>query len=596
MRTARTLWRLLRPSRLWFAAALILGALSSASEGIGITFFIPILSRLQTGNGGTELPAVLRGTFPNITRVQAGTLVLIILGLLCIKNLLLYANRALIAWLDGATGHDLRSRIFDGLMSAPISFWDRRDPGKVLDTLANESWRTTQAFQYLSSSAMHGCTIAVFTMLLLLISWKLTVVAALGLIAISVGIRFATRPIKRLGEDAVRTNAELGARMWDGVAGIRCIHALSIEMEKRQRFVAISDHVRRAFLKLELVGSVAQPVAEVFHAGLLMAVLFWLLPSGASAPAMLVFLLLLFRLQPHVSQLQSSWISLDGMAGSVQDVWELCSSTCTEPAQSGAIAFQTLEDALYFDDVTFRYPDETRAALDRVSLRIPARKVTAIVGPSGAGKTTIIHLICRFYDTAAGAIRADGNSLPQLDVRSWRGRIGLASQDTHLFSTSIYENIGLGNRDASDEEILRAAILANAHEFISQLPEGYRTFVGERGLRLSGGQRQRVALARAFVREPEILLLDEATNALDATTEDAISRTLSDMRGKSTIVVVAHRLSTILAADQVIVLNEGRAVQQGTPTDLMESDGPFSELFRAPHARPKSETISCGIV
>jgi subfamily B ATP-binding cassette protein MsbA len=594
MLTIWTLWHLLRPPRWWFAAALVIGALSSLTEGIGITLFIPILTRLQAGIDGTELPSILQRILPSIARTQIDTLVLVVLALVCLKNLLLYGNRALLAWMDGATGHDLRSRIFDGLMSAPLSFWDRRDPGKVLDTLANESWRTAQAFQHLSGSLVQACTVAVLTVLLLLISWKLTVVAALGLAVISAGIRLGTRPVKLLGEHAVRTNAELGARMWDGVAGIRSIHALSLEADKWRRFMAVSGQVRKAFLRLELVAGVAHPASEVLHATLLIGVLVWLLPHSASAPTTLVFLLLLFRLQQNVSQLQSSWINLEGLGGSIEEVRELVDSTRYQRSQSGVMPFRTLADALSFEAVTFRYDGETRAALNDVSFRIPARKVTAIVGPSGAGKTTIVHLICRFYDVSAGTIRADRHPLPGLEINSWRQRIGLASQDTHLFSTSVRENISLGNHRATDDQIVRAAMLADAHDFISQLPDGYETLVGERGLRLSGGQRQRIALARAFVRQPDILLLDEATNALDTTTEDAISRTLRDMEGQCTIVVVAHRTSTISTADHVIVVDEGRVVQQGAPADLMESDGPFFELFRVHRSVLKSTTNLCG--
>jgi subfamily B ATP-binding cassette protein MsbA len=558
---------------------MVLGALSSLSEGIGIALFIPILGRLQPGIGDPALPSTLERMLPGSVRDHVAWLALIVLSLVCLKNLLLYANRALLAWLDALTGHELRGRIFDSLISAPISFWDRRDPGKVLDTLATESWRAAQAFQILSVSIAHACTVVVFTGLLLAISWKLATLVVCGLGLIAAGIRFGMRPVKAVGDEAVRVNSELGARMWDGVAGIRSIHAFSLQLLKRQRFRDTSMQVRKSFFKLELLSGLVRPASEVLHAGLLLAVLLWLLPHGVSAPATLVFLLLLFRLQPNVSQFQTGWVTLTGMAGSIQDVAALLDSAGQRTAEPGGFPYGDLEDSLAFEGVTFQYDNESLPALNDIAVRIPAGKVTAIVGPSGAGKTTMVHLICRFYDASAGAILVDGRPLPSIDLESWRRRIGLASQDTHLFSATVRENIGFGACNASNDQIVQAAVRAGAHDFILQLPEGYDTRVGERGLRLSGGQRQRIALARAFVRDPEILILDEATNALDSVTEEAVSRSVREMEGKRTIIIVAHRLATISMADHVIVLDQGRVVQQGHPTELMRAGGIFANLF-----------------
>lgn len=584
MSSIRNLWGLLKPSPFWFGAAMILGVLSSLAEGIGIALFIPILARLQPGIGNPALPSSLERVLPSSARDHVAWLALIVLGLVCLKNLLLYANRALLAWLDALIGHELRARIFDSLMGAPISFWDRRDPGKVLDTLSNESWRAAQAFQTLSVSIAHASTIVVFTGLLLAISWKLTALVLCGLGLIAAGIRFGMLPVKALGEEAVRVNAELGARMWDGVAGVRSIHAFSLQNLKRQRFRDASAQVRKSFLKLDLLSGLVHPASEVLHAGLLLAVLLWLVPHGVSAPATLVFLLLLFRLQPNVSQFQTCWVALTGMAGSIQDVAALLDSAGQRTTRSGGLPYGALEGSVTFEGVTFQYDGESFPALNDIAVRIPAGKVTAVVGPSGAGKTTLVHLICRFYDASSGTILVDGRPLSSLDLESWRSRIGLASQDTHLFSATVRENIGFGACNASQDQIVQAAVRAGAHDFILQLPEGYDTRVGERGTRLSGGQRQRIALARAFVRDPEILILDEATNALDSVTEEAVSRSLREMKGKRTIIVVAHRPSTISMADYVIVLDQGCVVEQGHPGELMRAGGIFAKLF--PFNRP----------
>jgi subfamily B ATP-binding cassette protein MsbA len=205
--------------------------------------------------------------------------------------------------------------------------------------------------------------------------------------------------------------------------------------------------------------------------------------------------------------------------------------------------------------------------------------VTAVVGASGAGKTTLLHLLCGFYDPAAGRIAVDGVALAGAARSAWRRRIGYVGQDTFLFNTTVRDNIAYGCRGASDAEIEAAARQAHAHEFVTELPRGYDTVIGDRGVRLSGGQRQRIALARAFVRRPELLILDEATNALDGVSEHLVQRSIQAVRGECTVVIVAHRLDTILDADHVVVLEHGRVVEQGPLATLLERDGTFRRLY-----------------
>jgi subfamily B ATP-binding cassette protein MsbA len=231
--------------------------------------------------------------------------------------------------------------------------------------------------------------------------------------------------------------------------------------------------------------------------------------------------------------------------------------------------------------VSFRYEKESPPALDGLTFTIPAGKITAVVGGSGAGKSTLAHLLCRFYDPTGGWIEVDDDRLAHLDLDRWRDRVALASQDMHLFSTTVRENISMGCQSATDADIVAAAVRAQADDFIGQLPERYETAVGERGIRLSGGQRQRIAIARALVRNADLLILDEATNALDSLTEQALMRSVLELRRSQTIVVIAHRLSTVLEADFVIVMDQGRIVERGLPAELIQAGGPFSVLYKA---------------
>jgi ABC-type multidrug transport system fused ATPase/permease subunit len=267
------------------------------------------------------------------------------------------------------------------------------------------------------------------------------------------------------------------------------------------------------------------------------------------------------------------------MATAIDDVMSLLDRSDKPYIRSGSHPFTELKRAIAFRAVDFNYGSGEKPALQNISLCIPQGKTTAIVGPSGAGKSTLISLICRFYDPTAGKIEIDGQPLKQLDLAAWRRQIAVVSQQVHIFSTSVYDNIAYGREDATEADVIAAAKQANAHEFICQLPQGYQTPVGDQGLRLSGGQRQRIALARALIRQPTILILDEATNALDSISEQLIQEAINRLSRHCTLIVIAHRLSTIEQADQIIVLQAGQIKEQGRLHELLANQGLFSQLY-----------------
>jgi subfamily B ATP-binding cassette protein MsbA len=238
-----------------------------------------------------------------------------------------------------------------------------------------------------------------------------------------------------------------------------------------------------------------------------------------------------------------------------------------------------LKRSLTFQSVGFRYNSTDKPALQENSFSIIKGKTTAIVGPSGAGKSTLIGLICRFYDVTEGEIYVDEHPLRELDLVSFRSHIAIVSQDIYIFNTTVRDNIAYGRLDATEAEIINAAKQANAHEFITKFPEGYDTILGDRGVRLSGGQRQRIALARAIIRDPQIFILDEATNALDSVSENIIQEAINTFGQNRTVIIIAHRLSTIEQADKILVLQEGRVVEQGNFQQLLKLNGLFTRLY-----------------
>ncbi|MBD2089465.1 ABC transporter ATP-binding protein [Microcoleus sp. FACHB-1515] len=571
----------------WAIPAIVaLGVLSSLFEGLSISLFIPVLQTLlqDAPQAATNSP-LLQGLFRLLAgipeRDRLWLLPAAIFGCILIKNGLSYINTVLSAWLSARISHRLRSQVFEQLLSVGYSYLETQESGKLMNTLASETWRTSQALSTLISLITTVCTTVVYAALLMLISWPLTLLIGVVMGLISLIIQLVTRRIKILGQQAVQANADLGVRMYEGLVGMRTIRAFGQEDYEQQQFDRTSRRVQKALLKLDIVSGTVQPLYELLSALLVLSILVLVgLHDRASLPTLLTFLFMLYRLQPQMQQIDGYRTSLLALSSSIDDVFLFLDRDSKPYLRSGTVQFLGLRQQIALESVSFRYTAQDQPAIDHICLQIAAGKTTALVGPSGAGKSTLIHLICRFHDPSAGEIWVDGQPLRSLDLKSWRDRMAIVSQDIHIFNATIAQNIAYGCSTASRAEIVAAAKQAHAHEFISQLPQGYDTPVGDRGIRLSGGQRQRIALARAIIRDPDILILDEATNALDSISEFLIQEALDLFGRDRTVIVIAHRFSTIKHADQIAVLDQGQIVEQGTLDRLLRQDGLFAQMYR----------------
>lgn len=588
----------------WVVPVIIfLGFVSSAVEGVGISLFIPLLYSLdQTSQSQAQLnvqAGVLTNLFDRIfihvpadRRFIVAT-VLIFVSIL-IKIILSYSNTIVFAWYSSQVGHRLRSDVFHQLMTVSYRFWENSESGQLMNILATETWQTGRALGVLVNLITTICTVVVFAGLLFLLSWRLTLVVGIAIFLISMLIQFLTRRVKQLGQRAVQVNQNLANRMWESFGGLRLIREFGREAYEQKRYERDSKAVRDTFLKLELLAGTVGPLSEALSATLLLFVLVVVVQHNQTAlPTLLTFVFILYRLQPKVKQLDAARVGLVSLASSVEAVMSLLDCSDKPYVHSGIVPFNRLQQSIDFKSVTFDYTfdhaiDQNIAkskdvnhlpALKNIALQIPRGKTTALVGPSGAGKSTLISLLCRVYDPTEGEIEVDGRPLREFDLHTWRERIAIVSQDIYLFNTTIRENIVYGRLEATDQEIITAATLANAHDFICQFPDGYETKVGDLGGRLSGGQCQRIALARAIIRDPEILILDEATNSLDSITENLIQEALTMLSQDRTVIVIAHRLSTIEQADQIVVLNEGQVVEQGKLQHLLKLNGLFAKLY-----------------
>jgi ABC-type multidrug transport system fused ATPase/permease subunit len=344
-------------------------------------------------------------------------------------------------------------------------------------------------------------------------------------------------------------------------------------------------------MAMDLTAAMVTPIMEVLYVPLLLIALALAWSAGVSPPVLLACLVLFYRLLPKFQHFHRARVQLAGLLGAVDNITALLRTDDKPYLSSGSRRFERLERGIEFQDVEYRYAPRSVDASDSVenhaerptvqglNFTIERGQMLAIVGGSGAGKSTIVNLLCRFYDPQKGRILVDGVPLPALETKSWRSRVAITGQDADLVSGTIAENISYGCPDATAESIERAARRAEVHDFIVALPDGYATQIGSRGRSLSEGQRQRVSLARALLTDPCVLVLDEAMNALDNVTAAAVAATLEALRGELTIVIIAHRLDSVRHADNILVLKDGRIVERGTRAALLADDGVFARLY-----------------
>ena len=361
--------------------------------------------------------------------------------------------------------------------------------------------------------------------------------------------------------------------------GLRVIHAFGREGYEIDRYNHRSDRVRHIFLRMILLSMTTGPITETLVTAVV-AILALLVDASQLGIGTLVgFLAILYRLQPRMLSFTAAQASLLGLHASMKAVVEVLTERDLADRSRPARKFHGLSQSIRLENVSFTYNNAAKPSLVDVSFEAPKGSMTAIVGASGAGKSTMLDLLLHFQVPTSGCIVVDGVPLNEFDQSSWRSHIAVVSQDPYVFDDTVRANITYGRLDASQDDMSNAARLACAEDFIRELPLGYDTIVGERGAQLSGGQRQRIALARALIRNADILILDEATNALDSLTEKAFQDTLAEFGDSHTVFVVAHRLATVEKADQIIVLDAGRVVERGTLDKLLRDEGPFYRMF-----------------
>jgi len=492
---------------------------------------------------------------------------------------------------------DLREQLFGRLLHRSVGFYTSSRAGEVMSRVGNdingiEDVVADTAFGSASNAIVAATTLAV----MITFDWRLTLLALVMLPLVAIPTRRAGRRVYAARGRVQSQLAEMTAYMQEvlGISGALLVKAFVRERAEETRFHALNHDLRDLEIRASMIarrfGAVMQSLQTVGPALLILAGGWLVIHDHLSVGTVFVFAtVLVSRFGGAVGSLGQTHVNLVGSLALFRRIFSWIDHPPEIADAPGARALKHARGAVALEHVTFAYPGQPRPAIDDVTIDIQAGQLVALVGPSGAGKTTITTLVPRFYDAESGSVRIDGHDVRDMTLESLRGHIGIVFQDTFLFHASIRENLLYAHPDATPDELEAAARAAHMHDFIDSLPGGYDTIVGERGHHLSGGEKQRLAIARVILKDPRILLLDEATSNLDTVSEQLIQAALQPLFAARTSIVIAHRLSTILAADLIVVLDHGRVVEQSTHGDLLTAGGLYATLYEHQFRTPADE-------
>ncbi|HEX2716432.1 MAG TPA: ABC transporter ATP-binding protein [Gemmatimonadaceae bacterium] len=588
------LLRFLRPhgGRMAGTVAASIGA--AALDTFAFALLLPFLNALF---GEASLIPERSGWVGNLLRATIGALlvpadpmgslqrvIVVILVAIVAKNMLVWLSGQLGAQLQEYVTRDIRNQVYSHLTRLPLGWFSRTKVGQIISRILSDTEQTKALItQLVTASVQNAALVVGYVAFLFGISTRLTlyalVVAPLLLGALQPILRKLRKGYRRLRNDY----GEMTSVLQETVSGVRLVKSYRAEGYEERRFLDASTRYSRALAKVTRLAFMAQPITEIIGTAIAV-VLLWigarevLVDRSLAGSSLITFLAVVMRLLQPLKQLSQVPTTAQGALAAAERLFDVLDASTERSLDRGDRTVDGFHDTVVFDRVGFAY--ESEPVLREVSFTARRGEIVALVGASGAGKSTLVDLIPRFYEPTSGRILLDGVETREITLDSLRALTGIVSQDTVLFNDTVRANIAYGGTGRyTDEQIVAAARAANAHGFITELPEGYDTILGERGTRLSGGQRQRIAIARALLTDPPILILDEATSALDTESERLVQEAIDRLLEGRTVFVIAHRLSTIQHATQILVMERGRIVERGRHDELLARGGVYRRLY-----------------
>ena len=611
MRTYLRLLGFLRPYGGRLAAAIACMILYAATSALSLGMISPFMQVLFERRAApvSTAPAAAVAAAPARPRLDLGSVLpprwradadrllldarpLVALERICVvflivfllKNLSDYLQAFLMVSVEQAAIRDIRSQLYAHLHRLSLSFHHGRRSGALISRVTNDvEYLRASLAAGISNLVKDSLTLAGCLFWVFFVSWKLALLSLIVLPPAALSLVIIGRKMRKRSSQAQERMGELTGILQETLAGARVVKAFGMEGFEQRRFDRANQGFYKAFVHLRRVSAAARPLSEYTIVLVAIGMLYLggreIFVNRTLEPQQ--FMLFVGALLTTISPIKSlSEVNANVQQG-VAAARRVFATLDTAPEivdRPGAQVLPPLRDAVRYESVGFAY-DAARPVLHDVSLEIRRGQVVALVGSSGSGKSTAMDLLARFYDPTAGRITLDGVDLRDATVSSLRAQLGIVTQETILFHDTVRNNIAYGLADAGDEAVRRAAQAAHAHAFVARMPQGYDTVIGDRGVKLSGGERQRLAIARALLKNPPILLLDEATSSLDSENERLVQEALERLMRDRTVLVIAHRLSTVQHADRIVVLDQGRVVATGTHGELMEREGPYRRLY-----------------
>jgi len=594
-----------RPYWKQLALSVFFTILFSIFSGVSIYLAIPLLETLfsqdyisalnKLGSSSGFLSDLKNTFFSFLFRyVFSGThsealikICIVIIIAFFLKNISGYLQAYFMAYVEQGLVKDIRNEVYRHLHTLSLGYFTSERTGNLISRITNDvNIINTGISATFLNLVREPLLIAVFLMIAISINWRLTLIS---LLVLPFALYFISKLGLRLHKESRISQermADITSVLQETISGVKVVKAFGMEEFENKKFQTQTWRYFKSLLKITRIRNLASPITE-FLSVVAGVVIIWyggmqVLELGTMrASEFLTFLIAIFQIMPPVKELTSVNNRIQESTSAAKRVFEILDIEPDIKEAPNAIELKEFKDEIVFENVWFSYNGTKNGdfILKGINLKVKKGEILAIVGPSGAGKSTLVDLIPRFYDPTEGRILIDGIDLRMIKIKSLRDKIGIVTQETILFNDTIRNNIAYGLEDCPIDKIIEVAKAANAHDFIMQLPNGYDTVVGERGMKLSGGQRQRISIARALLKNPPILILDEATSNLDAESEILVQEAIERLMQNRTVFVIAHRLSTIRNADRIIVIDNGRIVQEGKHEELIHQDGLYKKLY-----------------